>query len=82
MSISLQSHKEYMKTMQDRYRLAKNRTEKSLIIDEIISVTAFNRKYVLQKLNGLVPAAKPKSDKRRKLKYQKLWLLYKPFGER
>src|SRR5690606_3356550 len=48
----------------------KIRRDKSIIIDEIVSVTAFNRKYVLQQLNGLLPKPKTRSDQRRQLKYQ------------
>lgn len=68
--MSKQSRKEYMGTMTDRYRRAKSRKDKSLIIDEIVSVTAFNRKYVLQQLNGLLPPPKGKSGKRKPLRYQ------------
>lgn len=56
--------------MKDRYRRAKSRKDKSLIIDEIVSATAFNRKYVLQKLNGLLPPPKAKSGKPKPLRYQ------------
>lgn len=56
--------------MKERYRNAKSRSDKSLIIDEIVSVTEFNRKYVLQQLNGLLPPPKARIDKRRPLKYQ------------
>jgi len=66
----MHSRKEYMKTMTDRYRRAKSRKDKSLIIDEIVSVTAFNRKYVLQQLNGLLPPPKGKAGKRRPFRYQ------------
>jgi len=66
----MQSRKEYMKAMVDRYRKARSRRDKSVIIDEIVSVTTFNRKYVLQQLNGLLPLPKGKTDRRRHLKYQ------------
>lgn len=69
MSMSLQSRKDYMETMSKRYRKAKKRAEKTAIIDEIVSVTTFNRKYVLQQLNGLLPAPKAKLDKKKRTKY-------------
>lgn len=68
--MSIHSRKEYMKTMKDQYRKAKSRKDKSLIIDEIIRATAYNRKYVLQLLNGLLPPPKARSGKRKPLKYQ------------
>lgn len=34
-----------------------------MIIDEFVSVTSFNPKYVLQQLNGLVRLPKAKLDK-------------------
>lgn len=67
----MHSRKEYMKTMMDRYNRAKSRKEKSSIINEIVSVTEFNRKYVLQQLNGLLPPRKTKIMKKsRSLRYQ------------
>jgi len=65
----MNSRKEYMETMIERYRKAKSRKDKSLIIDEIVSVTDFNRKYVLQQLNGLLPPPKPKLNNSRALAY-------------
>lgn len=80
MKMSLLSRKEYMQTMSARYRKTKRRTEKSAVIDEIVSVTAFNRKYVLQQLNGLLPRPKPKINRVKPLRYmeatsviQKVW---------
>ena len=68
--MSKHTRKEYMGTMLERYRKAKSRRDKSVIIDEIVSVTSFNRKYVLQQLNGLLPLPKGKTDRRSHLKYQ------------
>jgi transposase InsO family protein len=69
--MSKPSRKEYMKTMTERYGKAKRRKDKSAIINEIVSVTEFNRKYVLQQLNGLLPPQKAKTIKKSKpFKYQ------------
>jgi transposase InsO family protein len=51
-TMSLDSRKEYMNTMRERYRRAKSRSEKSGLINEIIDVLDYHRKYAIQVLKN------------------------------
>ncbi|MGG4034307.1 DDE-type integrase/transposase/recombinase [Paenibacillus cisolokensis] len=55
--------------MKSRYLKAKNRAEKSSIVDEIVKVVGYNRKYVLQVLNGLVRPSGNNRTRKRKMQY-------------
>jgi len=48
--MSISSRKEYLPTMVERYRRAKKRAEKTKIIDELVIVLGYHRKYVIQVL--------------------------------
>lgn len=70
MGMSMQSRREYLATMVRRYRQASSRREKTQLIEEVVNVLGYNRKYAIQVLNGPPPAAKPPLAKRRRpLKY-------------
>jgi len=58
--MSLSSRKEYLPTMVERYMKAKTRSEKTKIIDELVMVLGYHRKYVIQvlKRGGLQPVKK------------------------
>ena len=51
MSMSMQSRREYLGTMCQRYKKVSSRAEKSQIIDEVVSALGYHRKYVIQALN-------------------------------
>jgi transposase InsO family protein len=50
--MSLKSRKEYLRKMRERYTQAKNRKEKSRILDEVVDVLGYHRKHAIQVLNG------------------------------
>jgi len=66
--MSLSSRKEYFPTMVERYRKAKKRTEKTRIIDELVTVLGYHRKYAIQvlKRGGLQPV---RQKRKRSSKY-------------
>lgn len=68
MRMSLSSRKEYFPTMVERYRKAKKRTEKTRIIDELVTVLGYHRKYAIQvlKRGGLQPV---RQKRKRSSKY-------------
>lgn len=67
MNMSLQSRKEYMKTMQARYQRTKSRTEKSAIVDEIVNVLEYHRKYAIQLLNSIRLSVGKRTRQRKQL---------------
>jgi hypothetical protein len=56
--MSLSSRKEYMTAMRHRYAQATSRADKAALIDELVSVTGFHRKYAIQALHR-APAPGP-----------------------
>ncbi len=72
MEMSQPTRREYMATMQQRYKKATTRQEKSRLLDEIQETVGYHRKYAIQLLNGpIISAAKPPSKPRKRpLKYQ------------
>lgn len=60
--MSLKSRREYLDTICQRYQQASSRKEKSAIIDEVVRVLDYHRKYAIQVLNGPVPATKRPSE--------------------
>lgn len=69
--MSLKSRREYLDTICQRYQQASSRKEKSAIIDEVVRVLDYHRKYAIQVLNGPVPATKRPCSKRKR----PLWYL-------
>lgn len=68
MRMSLSSRREYFLAMSERYRQAKKRAEKTKIIDELVLVLGYHRKYAIQALKrGSVQKAKQK--RKRSSKY-------------
>jgi transposase InsO family protein len=68
-SMSLQSRMEYVRTMSERYQRAKSRSEKSTIIDEVVRVLEYHRKYAIQVLKHPLAPSKGKSPRSRKRLY-------------
>ena len=65
----MQSRREYLGTMCQRYKKASTRAEKSKIIDEIVDVLGFHRKYAIQALNSPKTALKKIVKRQRPVKY-------------
>ena len=63
--MSISSRREYLKVQQERYREA-SRRERSQLLDEMVSVTCLNRKYIIQ-LKGTDLARKPRQRERGRL---------------
>ncbi|GFN22423.1 hypothetical protein TAMC210_10120 [Thermanaeromonas sp. C210] len=55
--------------MHQRYSQAASRTEKSQIIDEVVKMLGYNRKYAIYVLNNPIPAKKPAKKRSKPLKY-------------
>ncbi len=51
---------EYLKVLHERYFMAKSRKEKSCILDEYLRNNHQNRKYVVRKINSLIPSTPKK----------------------
>lgn len=69
MRMSLKSRREYLGTVCQRYHKTSSRRERSRIIDEIVSVLGYHRKYAVQVLNGPIPTPKPPVKRHRPIKY-------------
>lgn len=69
MSMSAQSRREYLNSMKKRYQLTKLRNEKTKIIDEVIELLGYHRKYITTVLNQPPVILKPKRYRNRPLKY-------------
>ena len=65
MTMSTQSRKEYMNTMSQRYQRAKSRSEKSMILNEMVRVLDFHRKYAIRVLKSPPTLLKRKSIRQR-----------------
>ncbi|GAB7386256.1 DDE-type integrase/transposase/recombinase [Bacillaceae bacterium] len=69
--MSLQSRREYLALMQERYAKAKTRSEKSQILDEVILALGYHRKHAIQVLNGKTTLLKSINRRRhRPIQYQ------------
>jgi len=44
----MHSRKKHMKTLMHRYNQTKSRKEKSILINEVMSITELDQKYVLE----------------------------------
>jgi len=50
--MSLTSRREYIESARERYRIAKTRLAKAEIIDEVVRILEYHRKYAIQTLNN------------------------------
>lgn len=71
MSMSFQSHQEYLNVIRQRYRQTSSRKEKSRLIDEAIDTLGYHRKYLIRILNQ-PPSPKTKKRRVKPLKYQRI----------
>lgn len=69
MTMSTKSRHEYMNTMRQRYQKTSSRAEKTKIINEVVKVLGYHRKYVTAALNQLPSSSKPPVKRHRPLKY-------------
>ena len=69
MKMSLKSRREYLNKMRHRYQQANSRIEKTQIIEEVVNVVGFHRKYAITVLNQPPASAKPPVKRNRPLKY-------------
>lgn len=69
MSMSTQSRREYLNSMKKRYLKTKSKDEKTKIINEVIALLGYHRKYVITALNRPPVLLKPKRNRNRPLKY-------------
>ena len=69
MTMSSKSRREYLNTMRQRYQKASSRSEKTEIINEVVKVLDYHRKYVTAVLNQLPVSPKPPAKRHRPLKY-------------
>jgi len=67
--MSLMARREYLSTMKVRYLNAKTRSERSRILDEIVEVTGYNRKYAIRALRPSTPGPKGPRKRKRPKKY-------------
>ncbi|MGD0153712.1 MAG: transposase, partial [Thermacetogeniaceae bacterium] len=67
--MSMSSRREYLGTMCNRYKNASSRTEKSLIINELVNTLGYNRKYAVHVLNNPVATLKKPVKRQRPIEY-------------
>jgi len=67
--MSSKSRREYLSTMQQRYKTVTSRSEKTEIINEVVRVLDYHRKYVTAVLNQLPASPRPSVKRHRPLKY-------------
>lgn len=67
--MSLQSRKEYIMVMSQRYRSTKSRVEKSSILDEVVNALDYHRKYAIQVLKRPTLSTKIKPKRKRERQY-------------
>ncbi len=67
--MSLSSRREYLGVMRSRYQASKRRTEKSQILDEVVSTTGLHRKYAIRVL-AHSPIPKQPIRRRRPKRYR------------
>ncbi len=71
MNMSSKSRREYLNTMRQRYQQTTLCTEKTEIINEVVKVLGYHRKYVTAVFNQLLRALKPPVKRHRPLKDRK-----------
>ncbi|MDP3058745.1 MAG: hypothetical protein Q8N36_04745 [bacterium] len=69
MRMSLSSRREYLPTMVARYKKAKGRSEKTMIVDEVVAVLGYHRKYAIKVLKETKPRRADKRKRKRLSKY-------------
>lgn len=69
MKMSLVSRREYLDTMRQRYKKTSSRAEKSHLIDEVVNLLGFHRKYAIQVLNCHKSTSKKANKRKRPTKY-------------
>ena len=69
MTMSIKSRCEYLNTMRQRYQKASARSERTEIINEVVKILGYHRKYVTTVLNQLPASPKPPAKRHRSLKY-------------
>jgi transposase InsO family protein len=62
--LSVKARSEYVQAMRKRYRAAAGRRAKSALLDELVDVAGFDRKYAITLMNQ-APTRKPAAGKRR-----------------
>lgn len=67
--MSMVSRKEYLQTMRKRYQQCRSRAEKSKIIDELVAVLRYHRKYAITVLNRIGGNNTKRQKRPRALKY-------------
>ncbi len=65
--MSISARKEYLLTMQARYRKAASRQERTRILDEVVATTGFHRKHAIRALNSIQPDSQKVPRKRPRL---------------
>lgn len=68
-SMSLKSRYEYLETISQHYSQAKSKSEKSQVIDEVVTVLGYHRKYAIQVLRNPPTIKKTRVKRQRPLKY-------------
>jgi hypothetical protein len=68
-AMSSKSRREYLSTMQQHYKTVTSRSEKTEIINEVVRVLDYHRKYVTAVLNQLPASPRPSVKRHRPLKY-------------
>lgn len=63
--------REYVKTMRERYRAAKTKKERGKLLDEVVAITGYNRKYAIRLLGVSDRPIRPKKRRKRKRRYTK-----------
>jgi transposase InsO family protein len=67
----MNSRREYIRAMKDRYRAAKAKKDKSRLLDEVVAVTGYHRKYAIRLLGASDKPIRPRKRRRRKRRYTK-----------
>jgi hypothetical protein len=67
--MSLQSRRDYLRVQQEQYLRKISREKKSDIVNEVVRITGFHRKYAIQVLNKTIPLAAKKSSRIRQPLY-------------
>jgi len=69
MTMSTQSRREYLNSMKKRYQKATSKDERTKIIDEVLELLGFHRKYAITVLNKPTVLVAPKRNRNRPIKY-------------
>lgn len=69
MKMSLQSKRDYLRVQQEQYLRKISRAKKSAVVDEVVRITGFHRKYAIQVLNKPIALSAKKSSRVRQRLY-------------